>query len=89
MANQVHKPGIVSFHPQDTEAFWTQTPEFQAAMIAWLRADLATANAARDAVPWVVALGHKGWWMDDTLNCPSGPGCGALYLARRDYIVAD
>lgn len=41
----------------------------------WLRADLAAANAARAAVPWVVALGHKAWWMDDTIQCPSGPGC--------------
>jgi hypothetical protein len=45
-------------------------------MINWLRADLDAANAARSQTPWIVALGHKGWWMDDTLNCPSGAGCG-------------
>ena len=44
-------------------------------MIDWLRADLAAANAARAEVPWIVALGHKAWWMDDNLQCPSGPGC--------------
>lgn len=26
-------------------------------------------------MPWIVALSHKTWWMDDTLQCPSGAGC--------------
>ena len=65
-------------HPalQDTEAFWAQPVDSQTAMVNWLKADLAAANADRAAVPWIVALGHKGWWMDATLQCPSGPGCG-------------
>lgn len=67
--------GLTHFIFWDTEAFWTQPVDSQTAMINWLRADLDAANAARSQTPWIVALGHKGWWMDDTLNCPSGAGC--------------
>ena len=67
--------GLVHFVLWDSEAWWAQPAESQATMLAWLRADLAAANANRAAVPWLVSVSHKSWWMDDTLQCPNGPGC--------------
>jgi hypothetical protein len=42
-----------------TEAYWA-SPGIVAAQEAWLRADLAKANANRAAIPWIVAFAHKG-----------------------------
>ncbi len=67
--------GLTHFIFWDSEAFWAQPVDSQTAMLNWLRADLAAANANRAAVPWVVALSHKTWWMDPTIQCPSGAGC--------------
>ena len=67
--------GLTHFIFWDSEAFWSQPVDSQTAMVNWLRADLAAANANRAAVPWVIALAHKTWWMDATLQCPGGAGC--------------
>jgi hypothetical protein len=67
---------LVHFVMWDSEAFWSQPADSQTAMTNWLIADLAKANANRGVVPWVIALSHKTWWMDSTLNCPDGAGCG-------------
>jgi len=67
--------GLAHFIFWDSEAFWAQPADSQTAMVNWLKADLAAANANRAAVPWVIGLAHKTWWMDDTLQCPSGAGC--------------
>ena len=46
--------GLTHFLMWDTEAFWSQPLDSQTAMINWITADLAAANAARATVPWVV-----------------------------------
>lgn len=66
---------LVHFVMWDSEAFWSQPVDSQTSMVNWLIADLAKANANRGVVPWVIALSHKTWWMDDTLQCPNGAGC--------------
>jgi hypothetical protein len=44
----------------DTEMYHFHNSEtLQKEMEAWLRADLATANANRRNVPWIVAMGHR------------------------------
>ena len=67
--------GLAHFVMWDSEAYWAQPVDSQTAMENWLRADLAAANANREAVPWVIALAHKSWEMDATLQCPLGAGC--------------
>lgn len=67
--------GLTHFLMWDSEAFWSQPVDSQTAMINWITADIAAANADRATVPWLISLAHKGWWMDDTLQCPSGAGC--------------
>ena len=67
--------GLVHFVMWDSEAYWSQPRDSQVAMENWLRADLAAANADRAAHPWVIALAHKSWWMESTIQCPSGAGC--------------
>jgi hypothetical protein len=59
----------------DSEAYWSQPVDSQTAMMNWLKGDLVKANANRATVPWVIALAHKTWFMDDTIQCPSGAGC--------------
>lgn len=62
----------------NTEAFWSGiSPAEQATMLAWMKADLAKANANRAAVPWIISSGHKAWYMDDTLTPPAGAGSEA------------
>lgn len=62
--------GLVHYVAIDTEiyAYQQQTaaslsPFTREQQLAWLESDLAAANANRDRVPWVVAFGHKGWYM--------------------------
>lgn len=62
--------GLVHYVAIDTElyAYQKQTsaslsPVTVADQLAWLERDLAQADANRAAVPWVVAFGHKGWYM--------------------------
>ena len=75
--------GLAHFLLWDTEAFWSQPADSQLAMVNWIKADLAKANANRAAVPWVIALGHKAWYMDQTIDCPSGPGCAVWDLLTK------
>ncbi len=67
--------GLTHFIFWDSEAFWAQPLDSQTSMINWLKADLAKANANRAAVPWIISLSHKTWWMDSTIQCPGGAGC--------------
>lgn len=66
--------GLAHWVMVNTEAWWARPAAEQAAMMAWLKADLAAANANRAAVPWVIVSGHKAWYMDDTLAPPTGAG---------------
>lgn len=56
-----------------TEVYWSQQ-DAAAAQLNWLRADLAKANANRASVPWIVAFGHKSWYMDSNGLC-NGMSC--------------
>lgn len=67
--------GLAHFLMWDSEAFWSQPADSQLAMLNFIQADLAKANANRAAVPWIISLAHKAWYMDSTLDCPSGKGC--------------
>lgn len=67
--------GLTHFVFWDSEAYWSQPVDSQTAMMNWLKADLVKANANRATVPWIIALAHKMWTMDATLQCPSGAGC--------------
>ena len=53
--------GLAHWVLWNSEAFWAQPLDSQTAMINWLRADLAAANANRAAVPWLIAVAHKAW----------------------------
>jgi hypothetical protein len=53
--------GLAHWVMWNSEAFWAQPVDSQTAMINWLRADLAAANANRAAVPWLIAVAHKAW----------------------------
>lgn len=72
--------GNAHFVLWDSEAWWAQSADSQQAMINWLQADLAKANANRAAVPWVISLAHKAWYMDDTLNTPTGAGASVWQI---------
>jgi hypothetical protein len=61
----------------NSEAFWAQPVASQEAMMNWLEADLAKANANRANVPWVVSLAHKYYYMDSSLE-PTAAG-GAVW----------
>lgn len=67
--------GLVHYVLWDSEVYWSQPVDSQTTMVNWLRADLAAANANRAAVPWIITLSHKAWWMDSTIQCPNGAGC--------------
>lgn len=67
--------GLAHFVMWNSEAWWAQSADSQQAMLNWLAADLAAANSRRSTVPWLISMSHKAWWMDDTLQCPSGAGC--------------
>lgn len=67
--------GLVHFVAFSTEVYWAMEGAV-APQIAWLKADLAQANANRANVPWIVAFGHKGWYMDTTY-CTQTGGCVA------------
>jgi predicted phosphodiesterase len=75
--------GLIHYVVIDTELFKfpnqtknSKYPFTAQQQLDWLEQDLAAANLLRDTVPWVVMLGHKGWYMDnfgtesepDTLN---------------------
>jgi hypothetical protein len=65
--------GLVHFVSISTEVFWSMQGAAQA-QLNWLKADLAKANANRARVPWIVAYGHKSWYMDNNGQC-SGQSC--------------
>ena len=44
-----------------TSETWTMSPSQITTQLAWLKADLAKANANRAAVPWVLAYSHKNF----------------------------
>ena len=70
--------GLVHWIFWNTEAWWSGiSPAEQAAMLQWMEADLAKANANRAAVPWIISSAHKAWWMDTTIEPPSGAGASA------------
>jgi hypothetical protein len=67
--------GLVHYIFWDSEVFWSQPLDSQTTMVNWLRDDLTKANKNRASVPWIIALAHKTWYMDDTLQCPNSAGC--------------
>ena len=66
--------GLVHWVMFSTEVYWAQ-PAVVEAQINWLKKDLAAANANRAQTPWIIAAGHKSWYMDTTY-C-SGASCYA------------
>jgi hypothetical protein len=66
--------GLVHFLFWDSEAYWSQPVDSQTAMVNWMKSDLVAANNNRANVPWVIAFAHKSWWMESTLNPPTGAG---------------
>eukprot|EP01116_Phalansterium_solitarium_P006924 TRINITY_DN19358_c0_g1_i1.p1 TRINITY_DN19358_c0_g1~~TRINITY_DN19358_c0_g1_i1.p1 ORF type:complete len:480 (-),score=165.38 TRINITY_DN19358_c0_g1_i1:262-1611(-) len=59
--------GLVHWIAFSTEVYnYSYTPSEVAQQLAWMRADLAKANANRKNVPWIIAFAHKGWYMDTT-----------------------
>jgi hypothetical protein len=57
--------GLTHFVAFNTEVYWAMQGAVDP-QIAWLKADLAKANANRENTPWIVAFGHKGYYMDTT-----------------------
>jgi hypothetical protein len=51
----VHFVGLDTEHPADI-------PYVSNAQLAWLKQDLAAANANRANVPWIVVSGHRPLW---------------------------
>ena len=74
--------GLVHFVFWNSEAWWAQPVDAQSRMMNWLVADLATANANRASVPWIVSLAHKSFDMDPTLGS-NGTGFG-VWAALND-----
>jgi hypothetical protein len=52
--------GLTHFVVIDTEQYYYD-PDGVAAQYAWLEADLAKVDRA--VTPWLIVLGHKGYWM--------------------------
>lgn len=68
--------GIVHVVAFSTEVYWSSPGQVES-QLNWLKRDLAKANANRAAVPWVVAMAHKSYYMDTTYcaNTPSTTDC--------------
>lgn len=60
--------GIGHFVFFSTEAYWSQTGIIDA-QLNWLKNDLIKANNNRENVPWIVAIAHKAWSMDNNGDC--------------------
>ena len=60
--------GLVHWVFFSTEPYWSQLAIVDS-QLNWLRADLEKANANRANVPWIVAIGHKAWNMDNNGAC--------------------
>jgi len=79
----------------NSEAWLPKNPTDQVApMLAWLEDDLKKANepANRKERPWIVAIGHKGWYMDsfdgadDIMNLFHKYGVDVLFCGHQhDY----
>jgi acid phosphatase type 7 len=52
---------VYKFSQQTMKSYYPFTAQQQ---LQWLESDLQVANLNRDAQPWIVMLGHKGWYMD-------------------------
>ena len=67
-----------------TSETWTMTPAQITAEVAWLKADLAKANANRANVPWVIAYSHKNWDHDQVrVRMCSNYKCSSINLDLR------
>jgi hypothetical protein len=60
--------GLVHLVAFSTEVYWSMQGAVQS-QLNWLKQDLAKANANRAKVPWIVAFGHKSWYM--VSGCPA------------------
>jgi len=65
--------GLAHFLFFSTEAYWSQTGIIDS-QLNWLKNDLIKANANRENIPWLVAIGHKAWNMDNNGEC-GGASC--------------
>jgi hypothetical protein len=64
--------GLIHYVVIDTEVYRYESqtnnsphPFTAQQQLNWLESDLKKANTNRDAVPWVVMMGHKGWYMNN------------------------
>lgn len=76
--------GLVHFVVISTEIYFKPTLEVDGDMVAkqeaWLRQDLATANANREVTPWLIVMGHRPMYCtSDADNC----GPKAEFLRSR------
>ncbi len=55
-----YNDGLTHFVVIDTEQFYYD-PTGVTAQYTWLEADLASVD--RSVTPWIIVLGHKGYWM--------------------------
>jgi len=53
---------VYKFQDETANSPFPFTPDEQ---LEWLENDLIKANGNREAVPWIVMMGHKGWYMDE------------------------
>jgi len=53
---------VYKFQDETSNSPFPFTPDEQ---LEWLENDLIKANGNREAVPWIVMMGHKGWYMDE------------------------
>eukprot|EP00947_MAST-08B_sp_MAST-8B-sp1_P004175 g4175.t1 len=72
--------GPVHFVSYNTEAYFpNDAPGMAGTMerqFAWLAADLASANANRAQVPWIIAMGHRPFYCNVAGKAPDGtPQC--------------
>jgi len=66
--------GLSHFVFFSTEAYWSQT-DIIVSQLNWLKNDLIQANNNRDTTPWLIAIGHKSFNMDNNGACGGGQSC--------------
>jgi hypothetical protein len=77
--------GMVHFIAFDTELYWFDHRDRQTEMEDWLRADIAAANLNRDAVPWIVAFGHRPLYCTRTTD-DSNDECNPRFNRQRIHL---
>jgi hypothetical protein len=70
-----------------TSETWTMSADQIAEQLAWLKNDLAKANANRAVTPWIIAFSHKLFQMDQVDWVSSGIA-NAVHYGGVDLILA-